>query len=121
MRKRFLSLTIALVLCTAMLTLNLSAPILGAGAVSGESSHTQEEIVYDGQNTGVLHTNIKLPASSEYGLNVIDVIEFDLSNRNLTVEAINSGTYLNSQKTVTSAVGDFNDAQIGRASCRERV
>ena len=30
MRKRFLSLTIALVLCTAMLTLNLSAPILGA-------------------------------------------------------------------------------------------
>lgn len=114
MRKRFLSLTIALVLCTAMLTLNLSAPILGAGAVTGESSHTQEEIVYDGQNTGVLHTNIKLPASSEYGLNVIDVIEFDLSNRNLTVEAINSGTYLNSQKTVTSAVGDFNDVHDGK-------
>lgn len=114
MKKRFLSLTIALILCVAMLTLNISAPIIGAGTITGETSHTEEEIAYNGQNTGVLHTNIKLPSSSTYGLNVIDVIEFDLSNRNLTVEAINSGTYLNSQKTVAGAVKDFNDTHEGK-------
>lgn len=114
MKKRFLSLTIALVMCVTMMALNVSAPIIGAGTITGESSHTQEEIIYQGQNTGVIHTNIKLPADSAYGVNVIDVIEFDLSNRNLTVEAVNSGTYLNSQKTVAAAVKDFNNAHEGK-------
>lgn len=68
MKKRFLSLTIALVMCVTMMALNVSAPIIGAGTITGESSHTQEEIIYQGQNTGVIHTNIKLPADSAYGV-----------------------------------------------------
>lgn len=46
MKKRFLSLTIALVMCVTMMALNVSAPIIGAGTITGESSHTQEEIIW---------------------------------------------------------------------------
>lgn len=125
MKKRFLSLTIALVLCVAMLTLSISAPILAVGPITDEASRTTKEIVYNGQNTGVIHTNIKLPAPvsdsngniispSLYGQNNIDIIEFKLSNKNLTVQAVNNGQYLNSQKTVKGAVADFNSTHEGK-------
>lgn len=115
MKKRVLSLVITLMMCVSLITFNVSSPILGAGTISGESSRTTTELKYNGNNTGVMYTNIKTPSGSTYGQNNIDIVEFKLSNKNLTVEAINNGQYVNSIKTVKSGVTDYNNTHSGKS------
>lgn len=114
MKKRIFSLSISLILCVAMITVNFASPVLGTGTLSGEGSRTVEELTYNGQSTGVVRTEIKLPSTSVYDLNVVNTIEFDLANTNLTLEAINNGTYLNTLTTVRNAANNFNAANDGK-------
>ncbi len=119
MKRRILSLGASALLCmvciaVAVSSLGAAAPALASGTLSGEGSRTTEELTYNGIKTGVVRTEIKIPATSDYGLNVVNTIEFDLKNKNLTLEAINNGEYLESRKTVRVAANDFTAENDGK-------
>ncbi len=111
---RFLSAVLAL------LTVVLTVPPVRAAStidtITGEVTRESETITYNGRNTGVTHTYIELASGSKYGMNKIHAIEFDLANRNLTLEAVNSGTYLVSAQTVTNALSSYNTAHTGQTA-----
>ncbi len=107
---------IAFLLIICLLTSNLT--VFGTSAadinkITGETSRNSKEITLaDGTKTGVVHTQIYL--SGYYGNNrVINVAEGDLSNKNLSLRIINSGSYMVSRKTMSQASADYTAAKEG--------
>lgn len=85
-----------------------------AGKVTGETSRTTTELTLaDGTKTGVMHTNIQL--SGYYGNNrEINIAEGDLSNTNLSLEFINSGTYMVKSQTMNKAAAAYTESHEGQ-------
>ena len=78
--------------------------------VTGETSRvTQGITLADGTDTGVQYTQINM--SGYYGNNrVVNIAQGDLSNRNLSLEVINCGTYVVSKQTMNNAVVTYNNS-----------
>ena len=111
---RILTAALSLLLVCSWLATSVVA-IAPADKLSDEQSRTSAEITLsDGTKTGVTWSNISISGST-YGENrEVNVAEFDLANTHLSVEVINSGTYMVSAKTLDKAVVDYNDAHGGQ-------
>ena len=111
--KKILSyvLCICCVLSIVLIPMSAIEPI---GTITGETSRTEKEITLaDGTKTGVKYTNIKL--SGYYGNNrEINMVEGDLSNKNLSLEVINCGTYIASAQTINKAASSYNSSHDGK-------
>lgn len=116
--KRFLTVTLALLLCCGMLASLMVLPLSAEEALpynlTGESARRSEEITLsDGTATGVTWTQIEL--DGYYGDNrLVNVAEFDLSNTHLSVEVINSGKYMVSSQTLDQASVAYNETHEGQ-------
>lgn len=114
MKKRILSLLLAVSVSASSLLIGGLSSVSAAGNLAGETKNTSSEIVYNGKNTGVIFTEIETPAESAFGLNKIKVVEFDLANRNLEVKAINHGDKMTSMATVSSAAKAYSSANSSK-------
>ncbi len=113
--KLFIRLSLFLVLALILSAVQFPAfAIDPVPTISGETSRTTKEITLsDGTKTGVIHTQIK--TNGHYGSNrLVNIAECDLSNRNLSIEVINCGTYIANLKTISSASADYNSKNPGK-------
>ncbi len=103
-----------LLLCMLVSSVSFSSAGSTIGAVSGEASRTTRELTLaDGTKTGVTHTNIQL--SGYYGSNrEINIAEGNLSNTNLSLEFINSGTYMVKAQTINTSASVYNSNHKGQ-------
>lgn len=87
-----------------MLTVMLSSVITASALpiITGEEDGFTKEI-YD----GVYYTNAALKSGSTYGLQKLNIVEFDLANQGLDLEIL-KGDYIVSKKTVSSFVSAYN-------------
>lgn len=128
--KRIVAITLAILLCAAML-LPLAMRVVAEGensasaasaeiqdphapgALSGETDRTTTEITLsDGTKTGVNWTQIKLDGT--YGNKEVNVAEFSLSNKNLSVEVINSGKSIVNLQTTAIASDSYTKNHDGQ-------
>lgn len=114
MKKRILSLLLALSVSASSMLIGGISTVSAAGALTGETKHSSSEIVYNGKNTGVTFTEIETSGSSVFGLNKIKVVEFDLANRNLEVKAINHGDKMTSMSTTSAAAQAYSNANSSK-------
>ena len=86
-----------------------------AEKLSDETGRNSAEITLsDGTKTGAVWSEI-LVSGSTYGENrEVNMVEFDLANTNLSVEVLNSGTYMVDVKTLDKAAADYNTANPGK-------
>lgn len=115
---RFALYLLSLLLACALLAAGWVTPALAAApaeTLSDEQSRECAEITLsDGTKTGVTWTEIMMSGST-YGENrEVNVVEFDLANTNLSVEVLNSGSYMVSAKTLDKAAADYNDSHDGQ-------
>lgn len=83
-----------------------------AGELTGETSRTTKELTLsDGTKTGALWTSIEL--SGYYGEKQVNIAEFSMNNTHLSLEVINSGTYIHSVATTANASKSYTDAHKG--------
>ena len=102
MKRRFLP-TASFVLAISVV-LSCGSPYMATTpAVQGESSRTTTVL-----HNGVTSTNIKTSSSSVYGLQNMDIVEFDLSQRDLYVEVGMPGAYITSARTVLNTASAYN-------------
>ena len=104
--KRFIAATLIIYLvCSGLVFSSGAEPI---GKITGETSRTTTELTLaDGTKTGVKHTNIQL--SGYYGNNrEINIAEGNLSNTNLSLEIVNSGTYMIKGQTINKSAEVYN-------------
>ena len=80
-----------------------------------ETGRNSAEITLsDGTKTGAVWSEI-LVSGSTYGENrEVNMVEFDLANTNLSVEVLNSGTYMVDVKNLDKAATDYNTANPGK-------
>ena len=100
-------------LAAAWVTPAMAAP--PAEKLSDETGRKSSEITLsDGTKTGVVWSDIAV-SGSVYGADrQVNMVEFDLANTNLSVEVLNSGTYMVSAKTLDKAATDYNAAHDGK-------
>ncbi|MBQ3507249.1 MAG: phosphodiester glycosidase family protein [Clostridia bacterium] len=86
-----------------------------AEKLSDETGRNSAEITLsDGTKTGAVWSEI-LVSGSTYGENrEVNMVEFDLANTNLSVEVLNSGTYMVDVKNLDKAATDYNTANPGK-------
>lgn len=111
-------MVLSLLLSLSLLTASLVTPVIAvapAEKLSDEKSRKTAEITLsDGTKTGVIWSDIAVSGST-YGENrQVNMVEFDLANTNLSVEVLNSGTYMVSSKTLNKAAEDYNVANQGQ-------
>ncbi len=110
--KRFI--TLMLIIFIAASSFSFSSGAEPAETVTGETSRTTTELTLaDGTKTGVKYTNIQL--SGYYGNNrEINIAEGDLSNTNLSLEIVNSGTYMVKGQTINKSAQVYNSNHPGQ-------
>lgn len=110
--KRIVAITMMISLMASGLSFFSGAEPIGK--ITGETSRTTTELTLpDGTKTGVVHTNIQL--SGYYGNNrEINIAEGDLSNTNLSLEIVNSGTYMIKGQTINKSAQVYNSNHPGQ-------
>ncbi|MBQ8474546.1 MAG: phosphodiester glycosidase family protein [Clostridia bacterium] len=99
-------LAFILMISTVMFpSFSLSAPV---GSISGESNRIYEEIkLSDGTSTGVRYTQMDL--NGTYGSNrVLQLVECDLSNTNLSIDVLSCGNYTVKRQLITTAAANHS-------------
>lgn len=110
--KRFIAVILIIgLMASSMSFFSGAEPI---GQITGETSRTTTELTLsDGTKTGVKYTNIRL--SGYYGNNrEINIAEGDLSNTNLSLEIVNSGTYMVKGQTINKSAAVYNSNHPGQ-------
>jgi len=113
--KNFRFICFMLIICISLSLLPFFASAEeSAGKVTGETSRTTTELTLaDGTKTGVIHTNIQL--SGYYGNDrEINIAEGDLSNTNLSLEFINSGSYMIKAQTINKSAAAYTASHRGQ-------
>ena len=110
--KRFI--TVVLIVSLVASNLCFFSGAEPTGKITGETSRTTTELTLaDGTKTGVKHTNIQL--SGYYGNNrEINIAEGDLSNTNLSLEIVNSGTYMIKGQAINKSAEVYNSNHPGQ-------
>ena len=104
---------LSVALCMLMLAAVLATAAFAANPPTGMDKSATEEILVDGQSTGVSLTQYSLTegtvyASSAAGL--VNVIEIAPSNKAVSVKVLNCGDYTWSQATMGTAAVKYNEA-----------
>ena len=115
---RLMTALLSLLLVCSLLVSVLATPAMAAAPaekLSDEQSRTSSEITLsDGTKTGVIWSNIALHGTT-YGENrEVHMVEFDLANTHLSMEVLNSGTYMVDVKNLDKAATDYNTANPGK-------
>lgn len=100
------------VLCTVLAAVLLIPAVIaaeGAPALSGESSRTVKEIY-----PGVVHTQIKTPSNSVYSNQSINVVQFDLAQRDLYLDTFYYNNDARKLALVTSDIAQYNQTHSDR-------
>ncbi len=107
------ALLLALLLPLAVHCLLISAE--EGWRISDETGRTATQILApNGASSGVAWTRIAV-GGSVYGKNrEVNVVEFDLADPHLSVEVLNSGSYMVSSRVLTAAAADYNRAHAGQ-------
>ncbi len=109
---------LALLLACIMIVSVWVMPAMAAAPaekISDETGRQSAEITLsDGTKTGVVWSEIMISGST-YGENrAVNMVEVDLSNTHLSMEVLNSGTYMVDAKTLDKAALDYNAANEGQ-------
>ena len=106
-----------LLACTMVVSVWVTPAVAAEPAekLSDETGRQSTEITLsDGTKTGVVWSEIMISGST-YGENrAVNMVEFDLSNTHLSMEVLNSGTYMVDVKTLDKAAMDYNAANKGQ-------
>lgn len=100
------------VLCAVLAAVLLIPAVIaaeGAPALSGESSRTVKEIY-----PGVVHTQIKTPSNSVYSNQSINVVQFDLAQRDLYLDTFYYNNDARKLALVTSDIAQYNQTHSDR-------
>lgn len=111
--KTFVKIT-SVCLCVLMLAAMLATAIVAAP--TGMDKSATEEIKVDGKGTGVNLTQYSLTAGSVYADSVgglLNVIEVDPSNTDVSIKVLNCGDYTWSKDTMGNAAVKYNAANEG--------
>ena len=104
--KKVLKALFALLLCAA-----LSLPFAATGfAVRGDAGFTLDgQTLYETTKLedGVTLTHVTTGASSVYGLQNFNVVEFDPSDRSVRIDAVGAGQFANDLRKVSEMIADF--------------
>ncbi len=101
----------SIALCALMLASVLSFAVLAAGEPTGMDKSATEEIKVNGKGTGVNLTQYSLTAGSVYADSVgglLNVIEIDPKDPNVSLRVINCGDYTWSKDTMGNAANHLN-------------
>ncbi len=93
-------------------TMNIMAAETSSYSIIGEDSKVFSDIKIGDKDTGVDYTTIHLGSGGEesYGANrIINIVEANLSNTNLSFEVINHGTYTTDEAPLTEVVEGYVD------------
>lgn len=85
---------------------------IGKGTVRAEDIKLPagaENVVTKELHNGVKMTSFDLGADSKYGLNKVNIVEFDPSQSDLYIDVTNMADYANTLKTVEKTVTEFNE------------
>ena len=113
--KHFVKIT-AICLCVLMLAAAVSTAVLAAGQLTGMDKTATEEIKVDGKGTGVSLTQYSLASGSVYASStagLLNVIEIDPSNTDVSVKVLNAGAYTWSKDTMGNAALKYNQTGEG--------
>ena len=113
--KHFVKIT-AICLCVLMLAAAVSTAVLAAGQLTGMDKTATEEIKVDGKGTGVSLTQYSLTSGTLYASStagLVNVIEVDPSNTDVSVKVLNAGAYTWSKDTMGNAALAYNQTGEG--------
>lgn len=104
---------ISVTLCALMLIAMLPTAIFAVNQPTGMDKSATEPIKVDGKDTGVSLTQFSLTSGSVYANStsgLLNVIEIDPSNPNVSIKVLNGGDYTWSKETMGSAAVKYNAA-----------
>ncbi|MBQ7378637.1 MAG: phosphodiester glycosidase family protein [Clostridia bacterium] len=103
----------SVLLCAIMIAAALSTAVFAVNQPTGMDKSATEEIKVDGQGTGVNLTQFSLTSGSVYANStsgLLNVIEIDPSNTNVSIKVLNCGDYTWSKNTMGNAAVKYNEA-----------
>ncbi len=104
---------ISLCLCALMFVSVLCLPASAATTITGTAQTATEPILVDGQDTGVSLTQYALSSGTVYADStggLVNVVEVDPSNTNVSIKVLNCGDYTWSKDTMGNAAVKYNEA-----------
>lgn len=110
--KSFAKIT-SVCLCALMVLAALSTAVYAANEPTGMDKSATEEILVDGQGTGVNLTQYSLTSGTVYAnstAGLLNVIEIDPSNKAVSVKVLNCGDYTWSKDTMGNAAVKYNES-----------
>ena len=110
--KSFTKIT-SVLLCALMVLAALSTAVYAANEPTGMDKSATEEILVDGQGTGVNLTQYSLTSGSVYAnstAGLLNVIEIDPANTAVSIKVLNCGDYTWSKDTMGNAAVKYNEA-----------
>lgn len=113
--KTFVKIT-AMCLCALMLASVICTAVMAAGQLTGMDKTATEEIKVDGKGTGVSLTQYSLTSGSLYAnstAGLVNVIEVDPSNSDVSIKVLNAGAYTWSKDTMGNAAVMYNQTGEG--------
>ena len=113
--KSFAKIT-SVCLCVLMVAAAISVAAFAVNQPTGMEKSATEEIKVDGKGTGVNLTQFSLTSGSVYAnsaAGLINVIEIDPSNPNVSIKVLNCGDYTWSKATMGTAAVKYNATDEG--------
>ena len=110
---KFMKKLTSIALCVLMLASLLSVAVFAAGEPTGMDKSATEEILVDGKGTGVSLTQYSLTSGTVYASStagLINVIEVNPKNTNVSFKVLNCGDYTWSKDTMGNAAVKYNQA-----------